>query len=231
MFNKGLSVPNAIILSAVIVAGSLLMVGRDKNSAGFQAPAVAHQSAAGTQNIELRPVDATDHIFGDPNAPITIIEYSDFECPFCGRFHPTLEQVVRERPNEVRWVYRNFPLTSIHSRARGAAIASECVAKLGGNDAFWQFSDTLFKNHRQLGTKLYESRLEQFGITKEEFSTCVKDPEIARAVDEDTREAAGLGGTGTPFSVIINAKGEATPFSGALPLAHVNSLVDKALTN
>lgn len=94
---------------------------------------------------EVPPIDSTDHIKGDPStAQITIIEYSDFECPFCARFHPVLEKIVAESNGSIAWVYRQFPLVQIHQNAMERTVASECVAKLKGNDAFWEYADLLF---------------------------------------------------------------------------------------
>ena len=91
---------------------------------------------------EVPPVDATDHITGSPTAPVTIIEYSDYECPYCARFHPILEQIVSESNGSVNWVYRHWP---IHQNSMQKLVAAECVAQLKGNDAFWKYSDLLFK--------------------------------------------------------------------------------------
>lgn len=87
--------------------------------------------------------DATDkdHIVGDINAPIVIIEYSDFECPYCKTFQTTLKTVVEESDGEVAWVYRHWP---IHQNSFEKLVAAECVAQLKGNDAFWKYSDLLF---------------------------------------------------------------------------------------
>jgi protein-disulfide isomerase len=90
-----------------------------------------------------RPVDQTDHITGSQNAKLTIIEFSDLECPYCKQVHPTIKQVMEKYSADVRWVYRHLPL-SIHPNALSAAVASECAAELGGNDAFWQFIDAIF---------------------------------------------------------------------------------------
>ena len=87
------------------------------------------------------PPTANEHIYGNPNAPVTIIEYSDFECPYCKQFHPILKQIVDESNNNVRWIYRHFP---IHQHSFEKLVAAECVAKLKGNDAFWKYGDLLF---------------------------------------------------------------------------------------
>lgn len=94
---------------------------------------------------EVTSVEEGEHILGNPaTAQVTIIEYSDFECPFCARFHPTLKKIVSESNGNVAWVYRQFPLVQIHQHAFERAIASECVAKIKGNDAFWKYGDLLF---------------------------------------------------------------------------------------
>lgn len=105
----------------------------------------AKQTAADTEDEALNsvtPVTANDHIKGDISAPIVIIEYSDFDCPFCVRFGGTMKSVVAKYPGtEVAWVYRHFPLEQLHPNAKAIAVASECVAKLEGNGAFWTFTE------------------------------------------------------------------------------------------
>jgi len=90
----------------------------------------------------IPPVDATDHVMGDPStATVTIVEYSDYECPYCARFQPILEQVVKESNGSVAWVYRHWP---IHQNSLAKLEAAECISKLKGSDAFWKYSDLLF---------------------------------------------------------------------------------------
>lgn len=93
----------------------------------------------------IRPIDpAKDHILGNQNASIKIVEYSDIQCPYCAKVHPTIKEVVEKYDGEVMWVYRHFPL-NIHQYAEELALATECAASLGGNDAFWQTLDGLFE--------------------------------------------------------------------------------------
>lgn len=95
---------------------------------------------------EVPPIEDSEHILGNTKtAKVTIIEYSDFECPFCARFHPILERIISESNGSIAWVYRQFPLVQIHQHAMERAIASECIAKIKGNDAFWKYGDLLFK--------------------------------------------------------------------------------------
>lgn len=113
-------------------------------------PAVA---PANQKVYNFRPVDDTDHIIGSKDAEIIIIEYSDTECPFCKRYHEAMHQAVDAYDGKVAWVYRHFPLTSIHPLAQPGAIAAECAATLGGNDMFWKYLDALFAAQGQNFTK------------------------------------------------------------------------------
>jgi len=226
--SKNYLVPGAIIVVGILIAGALVYGG---NNNGNNRAVTGHQGLPNTQGIEgVREVTEDDHVKGNPDAQITIIEYSDFECPFCGRFHPTLARVIEEN-KDVRWVYRHFPLTSIHSRAQRAAVASECVANLGGNDSFWSFADTLFENQRQLGDELYSSEVARLGLNEGEFQTCLSDKDVAGEVTADNNEAVQSGGRGTPFSILITKSGEMVSFSGALPYEQVTALVEQARAN
>ena len=104
----------------------------------------AKGDTVGAVEVDIPAVSDQDHILGNLNAPVKLIEYSDLQCPFCGRFHPTMQRVVKEYGDQVAWVYRHFPLESIHPNARPLANASECAANLGGNDSFWKFVDAVF---------------------------------------------------------------------------------------
>ena len=220
---------NSIIAGAIIFAG-IVIAGAVIFSGGNTASPVLGPTPTQEQKVDIRPLDdSVDHIRGSSAAAVTIVEFSDFECPFCERFHPTLTKILEEFPDEVNWVYRHFPLTSIHSRAMGAAIASECVAREAGNDAFWQFADGLFASQQRLGDGLFIEIAEGLGIDRAVFQQCLTEKSIAALVEEDIQEALGSGARGTPFSVIIAADGSTLPFSGALPYEQIRSMVEQTL--
>ena len=100
---------------------------------------IAGNNLKNDTTVKLAPITAEDHLNGDINAPIKIVEYSDIDCPFCKRFHSTLEQVKALYGDKVVWVYRHFPITQLHPDSFNKSHASECVAELGGNDKFWQY--------------------------------------------------------------------------------------------
>ena len=211
------AIPLSILLAALIISGSLFY------SNGATPRANSEKNTPGN----FRTADATDAIRGDSNAPITIIEYSDFECPYCGKLHPTLKQIVDEN-SDVKWIFRHLPLTSIHSNATAAAIASECALKLGGSDAFWRFTDDIFSLNLRLQPSLYAELASALKIDGEAFQSCQQESAIKAAVEADSDEATSLGARGTPFTIIVAKDGTMFPFSGALPKDKIEGLLKKA---
>ncbi len=163
-------------------------------------------------------LDADEYILGNPNAETFIVEYSDIDCPFCARVHPTLEQVVEESDNAVAWVFRHFPLEQLHPDARRKAIATECVGKLAGNDSFWLYLDRLFK---QEPTSIYTD----YNISQVAFESCMEDPKTLAAIQADIDRATESGGRGTPYSIVSNSE-KGLAVSGALPIASWKATID-----
>ena len=227
--------------STIWIAGSIVVASLFISGAIFARPSGGTVVQAGgngtapTQNAKtvkglgLREVSTSDHIRGNPSAKVTIIEFSDFECPFCARLHPTLTRLIEEKGDEVAWVYRHFPLSSIHRNAVASAVASECVANLGGNDAFWEFADTTFQNQRDLSSEALERYALKTGIDAAAYRACISKDDVRREVLTDGSEAQRAGGRGTPFSVIVTENGDAIPFSGALPYETIRGLIDQLL--
>lgn len=215
--------PLAVIIAGVLIAGSVIYTkdGEVANTKEF-----GNNNSPAAENV--REVGEGDHIKGDVNAPVSIIEYSDFECPFCSRVHPTLAQIVEDFDGEVNWVYRHFPLTSIHADAEPAAIASECVADLGGNDAFWTFSDRLFAEG-DLGNSKFVSIAQDLGIKESDLATCLSSRKFEAKVAADAQNAVDAGGRGTPYIIVVNEDGQLFPFSGALPYENIKTIVETAI--
>lgn len=175
----------------------------------------------------IRPIDDTDHIRGAEDAEVTIIEYSDFECPFCSQFHPTMQRIVDTYGDNVRWVYRHFPLTSIHPNATKFALATECAAEQGD---FWGMADLIFEN-QSLGASdaTLRTHANTLGLDAEALVSCVSSNKYADRIKTDSDEAVAAGGRGTPYSIIVNSDGAAAPLSGAQPYATVESAVKQFL--
>ena len=187
----------------------------------------AQASAAKAKN--MRPVSAKDdHIYGDPNAPISLVEYSDYECPFCKRFHPTAKQLVDNNPGKVNWVYRYFPLQFHNPGAQKEAEAAECAAELGGNDAFWRYTDTIYERTTSNGKGFPIANLvplaKEIGLDTDTFKTCLDSGKMAKRVEQDLQNGAAAGVSGTPANILIkHATGQVVVASGALPLVNLQT--------
>lgn len=172
----------------------------------------------------VKPVDEkVDHIKGSKNAKVTLIEYSDFQCPFCQRHTPSIESALKDFPQDVRLVYRHYPLSAIHPEAQKAAEASECAAKLGGEDKFWQMHDQLFAKQESLGTQTYIDIAKSLGINEGNFTKCLNSGEMAKRVNTDTTEGSAAGVEGTPATFVNGSL-----ISGAVPYAQLKAAIQAA---
>ena len=199
-----------------------------------QAADQQRRAAAGA----VKPTNGEDHILGDPDALVKLVEFSDFECPFCKRVHPTLKKIMADygSSGEVAWVYRHFPLDSIHSKARKEAQAAECADEQGGNDAFWAFTDKLYEitpSNNRLDLSRLPEIAETIGLDRDAFEACLEGDsrggKYADHIEADNQDAIASGGTGTPFIVVIAPNGKTFPISGAQPYAAIKSIIELAL--
>lgn len=194
---------------------------------------IAQQKAAQANPLaNLRAVDARrDHIRGNLEAPVTLIEYSDFECPFCKKFHPTVVQLMENNPDKLRWVYRHYPLDFHNPGAQQQAEAAECIAELSGNDAFWQYTDLLYQRTRGGGNGFALANLrplaEEIGVDGDAFGACMASGRMSARVDEDHSNGVAIGVSGTPAGIFINRQGEMRFVVGAQPLEEVQALLDE----
>jgi protein-disulfide isomerase len=177
---------------------------------------------------DVAPPDDSDHIRGNKDAQISVIEYSDFECPFCKRVHGTLQQLVDDYDGKVNWVYRHYPL-GFHPNAEKASIATECAAELGGNDAFWAYTDLIFENQ---GTWTFEEYAKTVGLDAGKFNDCLNSDKYKQDVADEMAEGSEAGVRGTPGNLIYNNEtGEAKVVSGAQPVENFKAVIDEMLGN
>lgn len=161
-----------------------------------------------------------DPALGPEDAPITIIEFSDFNCPYCRKFHAeTFPLLMAAYPDQIRFVYRDFPVTSAESYV--AAQAANCAGRQG---AYWEYHDALFTGGLGLGRDAYQAYADRIGLDSAAFSACLDEGAEAAEVESDAREAASLGVNGTP-TFFING----IPLVGAQPLINFRSVIDGEL--
>jgi diadenylate cyclase len=168
----------------------------------------------------LEPVGARDHARGPEDAPVTLVKYGDYECPYCGQLHPVLEE-LRERSGErVRFVFRHFPLDSAHPRARRAALAAEAAASQG---RFWEMHDLLYENQDELGDEDLRRYAAELGLDLQRFEADMANDDHAWRIEEDRLggERAGVGGT--PALFVNGAR-----YSGPMDLDGLLAAVEEA---
>lgn len=226
-----------IILGTCVLKGTCGNLAAAEVAEKTAAPTTGAAAAAPTPSAvgstvaisKIAAVDDKDHILGNKDAEITIIEYSDFQCPFCSRFHPTLQQMVDDYDGKVRWVYRHFPL-SFHEEAESAAEAAECA---GEQNKFWEYGDALVENQSSLGEDLYKKLATDLGLNTSQFDACRTSDKYLEKIASDAAEGAAAGITGTPGSFIFktDAKGTDTAgvIKGAQSASAVKSVIDALL--
>ena len=227
---KDLFLPVAIVLAALIVGGSILMgkvdfsLPKSSSSSRATSPTPSQPSPSPSGGSVDIPVSSDDHIRGNPQAPVTLIEFSDMQCPFCQRFHPTAKQALQEYGDQLRWVYKHFPLDSIHPHATPAAEASECVWEQKGDDGFWTFVDGVFDNQDRMGPELYRELAQNMGANMSRFDDCVSQRKYQEKVRADYDLGTKSGVTGTPGNFI-----NGTPVQGAVPYEELKRVIDSKL--
>jgi protein-disulfide isomerase len=158
---------------------------------------------------------------GPANAPVTIVEFGDFQCPFCSRALPVIEEVMARYPDEVRFVYRHLPLDRIHDRARVAAEASLCAHD---QDRFWDYHDLIFANVATLGDEDLKRFAEELNLDVATWEQCMAERKFAEKVDADIEAATSVGITGTPAFTINGVM-----LSGARPVGDFVSVIESEL--
>lgn len=152
---------------------------------------------------KLDVTDGGNYFMGPKDAKVTIVEFADYQCPFCARMVPTLAEIVKEYAGKVRWVYRDFPLREIHPEALPAAVAANCA---GAQGKYFDMHHELFENLQRLGPSLYRELAGKIGLEMSQFETCLKDPKMENEVLKDAQEGQDLGVNGTPAYFVNGRK-------------------------
>jgi len=250
---KNLQIPQAIVIGAIIMGIGLglgLGLGKSSNnSSDFAAQLENYQLEQQQEQLRMQevqqresaklienvaPISEVDHVRGAKNPKVTIVEYSDFECPFCKRFHETMIKVIKEYPNDVAWVYRHAPIEGLHPiKAKQEAIASECAADLGGEDAFWTFADRFNEltpsNNRTELDKVFPQIVKEMGLDQSAFDVCLESGKFDQKIADDLANWQETGGRGTPWSIMITQSGEKFPINGAQPIEALRVLIEEAI--
>jgi protein-disulfide isomerase len=230
----------ALVLGVALVVGSLVLKsGLDAQSeaiAGVQAAIVelkdatrAGGAARPTAAAPRRGPDPAERhavsldgapVRGPASAKVTLVEFMDFQCPFCSRVQATLDQIQKAYGDQVRIVFKHMPL-GIHANAPGAAAAAEAAHRQG---RFWEMHDRLFANQRELSDERYQAYARELGLDLERFDRDRASAEVKGRIDQDEQEAARLGVSGTP-AFFINGRF----FSGAQPFEAFKAEIDREL--
>jgi protein-disulfide isomerase len=163
-------------------------------------------------------------VLGPKDALVTVIEFSDFQCPYCRKGAKTVKKLIEKYPKDVRLVFMHNPLR-FHKQAFGAAVASQVVFALGGDEAFWKYHDLLFENRKNLEPSDLAGYAEKVGIDPKKYEKALEDNKYERIVKREMALARRLGGRGVP-AFFINGR----PLTGARPMSAFTKLVDEELT-
>ncbi|XKM13773.1 thioredoxin domain-containing protein [Orbaceae bacterium ac157xtp] len=169
-----------------------------------------------------KPISTDDHILGDSNAKIELVEYGDYQCPYCGDFHFTIKKLLQDFPNDLKFIFRNFPL-DFHQYALHAAIASEVLDK---HNKFWSMHDLLFENQNALDDQNLINYAHQLGLSAKEFETEFANKALLNKIDNDIESGLHSGVNGTP-SLYINGK----KYRGDYSYSVLFKLIQKLLQN
>jgi protein-disulfide isomerase len=217
-------IPVAIVIAGVILAGTIYFV-RTSNVLGTPQGDLS----------ALQPISASDHIIGNPTAPVIVIEYGDVDSSYVKSFQATMEQIMTDygAGGKVAWVYRHFPLIDQHQYSESHAEAAECAASLGSANTFWRFIDLLQSqapDSQEFDPKGYDAVVKTLGIDTTKFDACMTSHVFQTRVEADISNAIAIGAESAPYSVILIHGQKSVPVDGALPYDSMKKVLDQAIS-
>lgn len=236
------SIPVAILAAGLMISLSILLSGgvikigkvaKTTPSTSAPTPPSSASAPAAPPTGEVEGLRDIDHVKGKKNARILLVEYSDLECPFCKKFHPTAQQALDEYKGQLAWIYRHFPLDQIHSKADKEAEATECASELGGEDDFWRMTDKIFEvtpSNNGLNLDDLPKLAAQIGLDQNKFKSCLDSGKYAQRVENDYQSGIKAGVRGTPGSFLIDTQtNKKLEVPGAVPYDSLKSSIDSLL--
>ena len=225
-------IPASIIIAGLFMSAGLYFSGGGASSGTVNVNTDPQPGSEPAQEVQgdVREVTEADHIRGAILAPVKIIEYVDLECPFCQRFHDTLSTITEEYGDQVAWIYRHG--SSVHQKTVAEGEAAECVAELGGNDAFWAFIDRMFEispTNDGFDLSKLPDVAQYAGVNRSSFEACIESGKYEEYVKNDFLDQQAAGGRGTPHTVVVAPNGKMFPITGAQPYSVVKQTIDLAL--
>lgn len=218
---KDYFLPVSIVIAGVLISGAVIY---NAGNISEQNGKLAADIGSAAQKIELPDIpliDSADHIEGGSNADVTLVVYTDFECPYCKRFHETIKETLDAYSPNLAVVYRHYPISDIHPRALKEAEASECAAELGGSSAFWKFSDKIFEvtpSNNGLDPAELPKIAQYAGVEQKAFNYCLSSGKYAVKVAKQSKDAENGGISGSPFTIVFARGKIVNVIPGALPL-------------
>lgn len=217
------ALPVAIVVAGAIIATALYFVRIHTHIT----------SETGDPSI-VRPVTPSDHLVGNPTAPVMVVEYADIDSEFTKSFDSIMEQIMVEYApgGKVAWVFRHFPIIALHPFAATHASAAECVSSLAGPDSFWRFLDVLSAQApgaNQFDPKDYPAILSGLGVSKDAFALCLSKGTYEQRVQDDYTNAVLAGATGSPHIILLIKGQRPIPISGALPYTSMKKVIEEAI--
>jgi len=238
---QSLLIPSSIVIAGLLIAVGLswsnIYIAKNYNTgkSGVQGTIQQQQNAVQPQANpsdlakKYLPISASDHIKGDPNAPVKIIEYSDLDCPFCKVLQATLDKLTTDYKGKVAWVYRHMPIPSLHPNSFVKSVGAECAAKLGGEKSFWEFVDAYMQvQDPKTGAAELAPLAKKIGLNVSEFNACLSSSEFNKLVTAQADNGAAAGGRGTPYMIIVKGD-KIAALIGAYPYEEIKSQIDQLL--
>lgn len=236
--SQSYALPIAILLGFGIVASVIFFSNATGGSASTIQPATAESRLGGTPSTEVvipvPPVHDADFVRGNPDAAIMFITYTDYECTACKNYYDSLNRLIQDygMTGQVAWTQRHMALPEIHENSMVVANATECVGSLGGNRAFWKFTDRIFQE-RDLLSGVDLSTLPDHatasGIAVDEFTSCVEDERYYGYLADTTEDALNAGAAGVPYTIVMTGS-EQGGLNGAQTYTALQMVTEELLT-